>query len=76
MTIIEMLQQSVVLTIVGMFVVFFFLWFMTICISLAGKIINKSMKAEKPVPLAGETVKPEIIAAITAAVTKYKKERG
>ena len=41
MTIIEMIQQSAVLTVVGMGVVFSFLWLMVISISFVGKLLNK-----------------------------------
>jgi Na+-transporting methylmalonyl-CoA/oxaloacetate decarboxylase gamma subunit len=36
MTIFEMLQQSAVLTILGMTVVFVFLWIMVVCVNLSG----------------------------------------
>ncbi|MDR2095190.1 MAG: OadG family protein [Treponema sp.] len=41
MTILDMLQQSVILTIFGMTVVFAFLWFMIICVNGVGKIVHK-----------------------------------
>ena len=79
MTIIEMLQQSAVLTIVGMAVVFIFLWFMTVCISFIGKFFKGVDEPEKNMAqglknLPLETVKPEIVAAITVAVNKYQNE--
>ena len=80
MTIFEMLQQSAVLTIVGMVVVFTFLWFMTICISLLGKIIGTTEPDKVTAPsqnvlprTTSETVNPEIVAAITVAVSEYQK---
>ena len=80
MTIFEMLQQSAILTLVGMIVVFTFLWFMTICISLVGKIIGSGKLEEAIVPpqkampqTTSDTVNPEIVAAITVAVRDYQK---
>ena len=65
MTIYEMLQQSIVLTVLGMLTVFTFLAVMVFCIDLTGKIINRvSMNNDKK--------NPEIIAAITAAVNEYQ----
>ena len=80
MTIMEMLQQSVVLTILGMGVVMAFLWVMTICISLAGKIINsvsgKKSDAEPEAHNKGGKISPEITAVITAAINQYQKDAG
>ena len=80
MTIMEMLQQSVVLTIFGMVVVFSFLWLMTICIELTGKIFN-AMNQKKGAPQAGVegagangAATPELTAAIAAAIVEYQKE--
>ena len=81
MTIMEMLQQSAVLTVLGMGVVFIFLWLMIICISLVGKIIHKMgldkdieqpkyPQQQKP----SGTITPEITAAISAAVTEHQKK--
>ena len=78
MTIMEMLQQSVVLTIFGMVVVFSFLWIMTICISLTGKIFIASNQKKGIVSLSSEptgaTATGELTAAITAAIVEYQKE--
>jgi oxaloacetate decarboxylase gamma subunit len=41
MTILEMLQQSVILTILGMTVVFVFLWIMILCVNLTGRVIHR-----------------------------------
>ena len=41
MTIAEMLEQSAILTFLGMTVVFVFLWIMIICINAVGKIVHK-----------------------------------
>jgi len=80
MTILEMLQQSSVLAVLGMTVVFAFLWIMIVCMNLTAKIIQKlgldkdiEQPKYKPPQKASETVPPEITAAITAAVTEHKK---
>jgi len=81
MTIIEMLQQSGILTVLGMGIVFFFLIIMVIVIGQFGKIINTKIlntddvlpvKADVPAP-SDTATRPEIIAAISAAVTEYRK---
>jgi oxaloacetate decarboxylase gamma subunit len=41
MTIVEMLQQSAVLTMLGMAVVFAFLWLMIICVTWVGKVVHQ-----------------------------------
>jgi oxaloacetate decarboxylase gamma subunit len=77
MTIAEMLQQSGILTLLGMAIVFAFLWLMIICVSAAGKLVHK-LGWDKDIQPAVETtnaVKPEITAAISAAVTEYRKGR-
>ncbi|MDR2942153.1 MAG: OadG family protein [Treponema sp.] len=72
MTILDMLEQSGVLTMLGMGIVFGFLIIMVIAITLAGKIIGKFVKddgvnaPQKP----GDNAIP---AAISAAVNEYRK---
>ena len=79
MTISEMLVQSGILTLLGMGVVFVFLWLMIICISLAGRIIHKFGldRDIKEAALAAEKKRaaspPPVAAAITAAVTEFRK---
>jgi oxaloacetate decarboxylase gamma subunit len=83
MTILEMLQQSAILTILGMAVVFAFLWLMIVCVNLTGRLIHhmgwdKDVSPEKPGTPAGGTGKggttpPAIASAITAAVIEYRK---
>jgi oxaloacetate decarboxylase gamma subunit len=81
MTIMEMLQQSTILTVLGMAVVFAFLWLMIICINWIGKLIHalgwdkdvQPSKNEAPKNANG-AVAPEITAAITGAVMEYRKE--
>jgi len=81
MTIMVMLQQSAVLTVLGMAVVFAFLWLMIICMNFTAKLIHKlgwdkdieqqkyQMPQEQSV-----TVPPEITAAISAAIMEYQKD--
>ncbi|MDR2404075.1 MAG: OadG family protein [Spirochaetaceae bacterium] len=83
MTIIEMLEQSGALTLLGMGVVFSFLIIMIVCVSLVGKLIH-AMGLDKDVgaPVnagvlpAGSVNKADngaVTAAITAAVNEYRK---
>ena len=80
MTIMEMLGQSGVLTLLGMGVVFGFLIIMVISITLVGKIIKalgldrdvKLAKAGSPAS-AGAT-DAGVTAAISAAVNEYRKK--
>lgn len=81
MTIVEMLEQSSVLTLLGMGIVFGFLVILIITVSLMGKLIQ-ALGWDKDV---GQTEKPPasraspaaktgaITAAITAAVAEYRK---
>jgi oxaloacetate decarboxylase gamma subunit len=80
MTIIEMLQQSAILTLLGMAVVFMFLWLMIICVNMTGRLIHRmnwdmDVRPQEPAISAQNdgTAAPEIAAAITAAVTEYRK---
>jgi oxaloacetate decarboxylase gamma subunit len=82
MTIPEMLEQSALLTVLGMVIVFLFLWIMIICVNLTGRLFHKtgldkdtpdSETAPRKGP--GGAVKPDIIAAITAAVREYRKKK-
>ncbi|MDR0583070.1 MAG: OadG family protein [Treponema sp.] len=41
MTITEMLEQSALLTVLGMAIVFAFLWFMIICVNVTAKLVHK-----------------------------------
>jgi oxaloacetate decarboxylase gamma subunit len=81
MTILEMLEQSGVLTLLGMGVVFGFLAIMIICVTLTGKLIH-AVGADRDVtpgraPVSVPAGKPAdagaITAAITAAVAEYQK---
>ena len=62
MTIIEMLQQSAILTVLGMAIVFLFLWIMIVCVNVIGKLIHKMVwargKDKQQRPPSGTTVRP------------------
>jgi len=78
MTILDMLGQSGVLTVLGMGVVFGFLIIMVIVISCVGKII-KNLSLEKELkPVVSAASRPAVnndavTAAISAAVNQYRK---
>jgi len=81
MTIMEMLGQSGVLTVLGMGVVFSFLIIMIFAITAAGKIINalklnkelmtQTMAAAPSASVSGNSA--SVTAAISAAVNEYRK---
>ncbi|MDR2185796.1 MAG: OadG family protein [Treponema sp.] len=77
MTIIEMLEQSTILTVLGMTVVFVFLWIMIICVNLVSKAIRKlgldKDVQQPPSPAAQTGTPPQVTAAISAAVNEYRK---
>jgi oxaloacetate decarboxylase gamma subunit len=77
MTILDMLEQSGVLTLLGMGIVFGFLIIMVIAISVAGKIIGKFVKDECVSNGVNNAAAPQksgdIPAAISAAVNEYRK---
>jgi sodium pump decarboxylase gamma subunit len=56
MTILEMLEQSALLAIFGMAIVFLFLWIMIVCVNLTGNLIHKmgwdapALEAARPIP--------------------------
>jgi oxaloacetate decarboxylase gamma subunit len=83
MTILEMLQQSAILTVLGMAIVFAFLWLMVGCVNLTRRIIHR-MGWDKDIeeqkngsPKADKRVDPATTAAISAALTEYRKgEQG
>jgi oxaloacetate decarboxylase gamma subunit len=83
MTILKMLEQSAILTVLGMTVVFAFLWIMIVCVNMVGKAIHK-MGLDRDVqeppayssPAARSGTPPQVTAAITAAVHEYRKTEG
>ncbi|MDR2068909.1 MAG: OadG family protein [Spirochaetaceae bacterium] len=82
MTIAEMLEQSGVLTLLGMGIVFGFLVVLIICVSLVGKVIH-ALGVDKDVTAPATTgTSPgggagagnaAVTAAISAAVNEYRK---
>ncbi|MDR0640044.1 MAG: OadG family protein [Spirochaetaceae bacterium] len=84
MTILEMLRQSALLAVMGMAIVFLFLWIMIICVSVTGVVIRK-MGWDKdvadlhvsPSKQSDKTAQSSLIAVISAAVQEYRKtEKG
>ena len=82
MTILEMLGQSAVLTILGISVVFGFLAIMVFCVSALGKFFQareaaSGMAAQPVNPPSSQPGAPENssgkIAAISAALNEYRK---
>jgi sodium pump decarboxylase gamma subunit len=77
MTIFEMLQQSAVLTVLGIFVVFVFLWVMIVFMNLSGKLFSSLESKEQQNIFSrqktGESKTPETTAAIAAAVVEHQK---
>jgi oxaloacetate decarboxylase gamma subunit len=81
MTILQMFEQSAILTVLGMAVVFVFLWVMILCISLVGKLVHsrgwdQDVQAQSPgreVEGTVQSVPPEIIAAIMTGINEYRK---
>jgi oxaloacetate decarboxylase gamma subunit len=83
MTIVQMLEQSGVLTLLGMGIVFGFLIILVISVSLTGKVI-RSLGMNKDAGAAPGPTSPgpsrvakttAVTAAISAAVTEYRKEK-
>jgi oxaloacetate decarboxylase gamma subunit len=79
MTIMEMFGQSGILTVLGMGVVFSFLFIMVVCVTLMGKIVNKLglekdvQKSLSSAPAQAAGASHGVTAAISAAVTEYQK---
>ena len=79
MTIMDMLGQSGILSVLGMSVVFGFLLIMVIAVTIMGKIVNAvgagKGVAQPPRQAASSSAAKStaVAAAITAAVTEYQK---
>jgi sodium pump decarboxylase gamma subunit len=76
MTIVEMLKQCALLAVLGMAIVFAFLWVMIICMNAAARLIrimgwDKDTRQTDRPKTAGQTV---ITAVITAAVAEYREK--
>lgn len=85
MTIMEMFGQSGVLTLLGMGIVFSFLVILIVCITLAGKLVHalgwdrdvqNMNQVGASAPSGGGAVNPAVTAAISAAVTEYRKNNS
>jgi oxaloacetate decarboxylase gamma subunit len=85
MTIVEMLEQSGVLTLLGMGIVFSFLVILIICVTLMGKVVHALgadkdvTQGAKPAVSSGASTAAKtaaVTAAITAAVTEYRKSEN
>jgi oxaloacetate decarboxylase gamma subunit len=79
MTIVQMLGQSGILTVLGMAVVFAFLWLMIVCVNLVGKFIqrmgwDKDIRDPKEEAPKAATQNAAVTAAISAAVVKYREQ--
>ena len=79
MTILEMLGQSGVLTVLGMGIVFGFLVTLVISVTIMGKIVQ-ALDARKGAAAPGQTSAPAksdsttaVVAAIASAVAEYQK---
>jgi oxaloacetate decarboxylase gamma subunit len=78
MTIVEMLEQSGVLTLLGMGIVFSFLLILIITVTVSGKVIHalgldKDLQTPPPKAAAGAPGGDAVTAAISAAVKEYRK---
>ena len=82
MTIMDMLGQSGTLTLLGMGVVFGFLCIMVIAVTAMGKIVHAlggdkdSAQPARASGAAAAVKSTAVAAAITAAVTEYRKNEG
>ncbi|MDR2485169.1 MAG: OadG family protein [Treponema sp.] len=81
MTILEMLEQSAIVTVLGMTVVFVFLWIMILCINAAGKLIHRvgldediRQKPKQETPKSSSEAIPLVPPEIAAAVMEYRKK--
>ena len=85
MTIIQMLEQSVVLTLLGMGIVFSFLVILVLCVSGMGNIL-RVLGFNKDFAISGGEDSPSqggnqantaaVVAAISGAVSAYRKENS
>jgi sodium pump decarboxylase gamma subunit len=83
MTVIEMLEQSALLVVLGMAIVFVFLWFMILCVNVTAKLVHKMgwdkdvrQSPNAPSKNTSGAAKTEVIAAIAAAVMEYQKKQS
>jgi len=73
---VNLIGESIKFMVLGMAVVFAFLFILIQAIKLQAKIINKYFPEETPVaPIpSGQSDEPQRIAAIIAAVTEFRKK--
>ena len=75
MTILEMLGQSAVLTVLGVTIVFSFLFIVVVVVSQFERVFKP--RGKKAITETTETtnkaVNPQIVAAISAAIVEYRK---
>ena len=80
MTILQMLGQSGVLTVLGMGVVFGFLVILVICVSLMGKVFGAFAKEGTNAALEAPSQTGEsagkVVAVIAAALSEYRKNNN
>ena len=82
MTILDMLGQSGVLTMLGMGIVFSFLVILVVCVTIMGKVIHAlGIDKDKaatgaPVQAAGSIKSTGVTAAVVAAIAEYQKGRN
>ena len=81
MTIVQMLEQSGVLTLLGMGVVFGFLVIMVICVGIMGKVmlalgVNKGVDVGSSAEIPSTGKSASVAAVISAAVSEYQKDNG
>ena len=86
MTIVQMLEQSGVLTLLGMGIVFGFLVIMVICVSVMGKVIHalginngantSGISTQTSIQASTTDKSTAVTAAITAAVNEYRKDNN
>jgi len=82
MNIFQMLEQSGILTVLGMGIVFGFLVIMVICVTVMGKVIRSlggNKDADGSLPdgdASGAAKSTAVAAAIIASVNEYRKENA
>ena len=77
-------ETALLYTLIGMGTVFCVLMFISVCIWLLGLVCGPEKEKEKEEgaaaaaaePAAGEGIRPEVVAAVTAAIHQYLKDEG
>ncbi|MCL2007842.1 MAG: OadG family protein [Treponema sp.] len=75
MTILDMLGQSAILTVLGVGIVFLFLLIVVIVVSQFGRVFKTALRSTElsPISQVSSGVKPQVIAAISAAISEHRK---